>query len=748
MESRRRSMRGLEENTMAILDTCGVKDSRDIHDDRLSFLEAVRSASIIATDATIPTRKMFDAIFQIFQDCASLELTVVSYQLLCDLDKHYPRVYFSQSDELVMVQEAWSPFIFSSGNTCEAVNSLSPVELIDSDRFFFLTQTITEMDPLKFGIKDIGNMFLFQYIVSVLAQDFVPRAASYRKSKNWCLLRESLLQLLLGSRKLNFKNLMKECMSIICNRVYDHAELSADLQNEKQASVNTPVDFDTAVSIAMPNLQNEVCISVQRLLTMIMELDVIKMDADKEGFTSRVDGLRTPLVELILEELMYNKDLVCPFLEVFSDPKWKLICSILASIVIWSKNIVETVTVENVLKLLSNESKARQVVKKLNADVAQLLLTLAFQAYLSLKQGVETRSTADEDVRSSSLAQICRDMFSACKNLRTNEKLEMEPFAKEALFTAAAILMTGFNALRAFSKYEKHYGEPELVTEEFYDFLSDVEETATLVDAVLCNSFPEIEAPALDLIPNAVPIGPLLSTVKNPLGHFWAEDSSCLNWLDREEERSVIYIAFGRLAVINEAQLRELASGLEQSGRPFLWVLRPNLVTGSSISEEYFLRRFGEKGKIVNWAPQQKVLAHGSVACFVSHCGWNSTTEGLSNGVPFLCWPCFADQFINRNYICDVWKIGLEVKAGEDGNITGQEFQRKVEALLGDEGIKARASKMKEVTERKLRTGGASIKNLDDLVGRIKGGEFKGSVLDFQPWKSDPQSTRMHVSEE
>ncbi|KAG9440583.1 hypothetical protein H6P81_020748 [Aristolochia fimbriata] len=452
MESRRRSMRGLEENTMAILDTCGVKDSRDIHDDRLSFLEAVRSASIIATDATIPTRKMFDAIFQIFQDCSSLELTVVSYQLLCDLDKHYPRVYFSQSDELVVVQEAWSPFVFSSGNTCEAVNSLPPVELIDSDRFYFLTQTITEMDPLKFGIKDIGNMFLFQYIVSVLSQDFVPRAASYRKSKNWCLLRESLLQLLLGSRKLNFKNLMKECMSIICYRVYGHAEFSADLQNEKHASVNTPVDCGTAVSIAMPKLQNEVCVSAQRLLTMIMELDVIKMEADKEGFTSRVDGVRTPLVELILEELMYNKDLVCPFLEVFSDPKWKLKISLqyfskycnLASVrTRRSKNIVEAVTLENVLKLLSNEPKARQVVKKLNADVAQLLLTQAFQAYLSLKQGVETPSTSDEDVRSSSLAQICRDMFSACKNLRTNEKLEMEPFAKEALFTAAAILMTG-----------------------------------------------------------------------------------------------------------------------------------------------------------------------------------------------------------------------------------------------------------------------------------------------------------------
>ncbi|GFQ07489.1 UDP-glycosyltransferase 83a1 [Phtheirospermum japonicum] len=38
---------------------------------------------------------------------------------------------------------------------------------------------------------------------------------------------------------------------------------------------------------------------------------------------------------------------------------------------------------------------------------------------------------------------------------------------------------------------------------------------------------------------------------------------------------------------------------------------------------------------MVSWAPQQQVLSHPSVACFVSHCGWNSTIEGVANGVPF-----------------------------------------------------------------------------------------------------------------
>ncbi|XP_068657519.1 negative regulator of systemic acquired resistance SNI1 isoform X3 [Aristolochia californica] len=411
--------------------------------------------SLTVTYVMFWQRKMFDAIFEIFKDGMSLELTVASYRLLCDLDKHYPRVYFSQSDEIVVVQEAWSPFAFGSGNTREAINCRPSVELIDSDRFFLLTQkiaqTVSEMDPLNFGMEDIGNMFLFQYIVNVLAQDFVPLSASYRKRKNWSLLRESLLHLLLGSRKLSFKSLTKECMSIICNRVYHHAEFSADPQNQRHASVNMPVDFDIAVSIAVPELQKEVCVSVQRLLTVIMELDVIKMEADREGVTSRVDGVRTPLVELILEELMYNKDLLCPFLEVFSEPKWKLkiilqyfskYCKVASVRTRRSNNIVEAATLENVLKLFSNETKARQIVKKVNADAAQLLLSQAFHAYMSLKQGVDTSSTLDEEIGGSSIVQICRDMISAFQNLRrTTKDLEIELFQKEALFTAATILL-------------------------------------------------------------------------------------------------------------------------------------------------------------------------------------------------------------------------------------------------------------------------------------------------------------------
>uniref|UniRef100_A0A6N2MPJ9 Anthocyanidin 3-O-glucosyltransferase n=1 Tax=Salix viminalis TaxID=40686 RepID=A0A6N2MPJ9_SALVM len=67
-----------------------------------------------------------------------------------------------------------------------------------------------------------------------------------------------------------------------------------------------------------------------------------------------------------------------------------------------------------------------------------------------------------------------------------------------------------------------------------------------------------------------------------------------------------------------------------------------------------------DTGLIIKWCPQLQVLAHISVGCFVTHCGWNSTlievyiTEALSLGVPMVAMPQWTDQPTNAKYITDV----------------------------------------------------------------------------------------------
>ncbi|KAA8547919.1 hypothetical protein F0562_004348 [Nyssa sinensis] len=244
-----------------------------------------------------------------------------------------------------------------------------------------------------------------------------------------------------------------------------------------------------------------------------------------------------------------------------------------------------------------------------------------------------------------------------------------------------------------------------------------------LAEWLICNSTYDLEPGAFTLAPEILPIGPLLASNRlgNSAGNFWPKDSTCLNWLDQQPACSVIYVAFGSFTVFNPTQFQELALGLELTNRPFLWVVRPDVTEGTNDAyPEGFLDRVATRGQMVGWAPQQKVLSHPSVACFLSHCGWNSTMEGVSNGVPFLCWPYFADQFINQSYICDVWKVGLRFEQDERRIITQGEIKNKVEQLLGDTTLKARALDMKETTISSVREGGSSYQNFNNFIEWMK----------------------------
>uniref|UniRef100_A0ACD6A9C6 Uncharacterized protein n=1 Tax=Avena sativa TaxID=4498 RepID=A0ACD6A9C6_AVESA len=152
-------------------------------------------------------------------------------------------------------------------------------------------------------------------------------------------------------------------------------------------------------------------------------------------------------------------------------------------------------------------------------------------------------------------------------------------------------------------------------------------QATSLAEIIVCNSFLDAETAAFELFPDIVPIGPLYADheLRKPVGQFLPEDTACLEWLDAHPDRSVVYVAFGSFTIFDPRQFRELAEGLELAGRPFLWVVRPDF-TSDGLSKDWFDEfqsrvAVNGKGMIVSWCPQQQVLAHRAVACFVSHCG-------------------------------------------------------------------------------------------------------------------------------
>nr|GEX64661.1 UDP-glycosyltransferase 76H1-like [Tanacetum cinerariifolium] len=163
-----------------------------------------------------------------------------------------------------------------------------------------------------------------------------------------------------------------------------------------------------------------------------------------------------------------------------------------------------------------------------------------------------------------------------------------------------------------------------------------------------------------------------------------------------------------------------MAWGLAKSNQRFLWAVRPGSVCDSNWLEclpEGFIEETKERGLIVKWAPQKDVLAHFAVGGFWSHCGWNSTLESISEGVPMLCQPFIADQGVNTRYISYVWKIGAELECLERGEI--EKMIRKV--IVDEEGekMRLRANGMKEMVKRALENGGSSHDSMEALVNFI-----------------------------
>ncbi|GLJ51721.1 hypothetical protein SUGI_1099180 [Cryptomeria japonica] len=206
-------------------------------------------------------------------------------------------------------------------------------------------------------------------------------------------------------------------------------------------------------------------------------------------------------------------------------------------------------------------------------------------------------------------------------------------------------------------------------------------------------------------------------------GSMFAEDKRCVGWLDAQQVGSVIYVSFGSTSLKSNQQLEEIALGLESSQKPFLWVLRKDIAQGKPVVLPHgFLERIGDRGLIVGWAPQVKVLSHPSIGAFLTHGGWNSVIESISFGIPMLGWPYFADQFVNCRFVKNVWKIGMDfqgVDVDEHRLVSREEVENGVRRIMECEEARQRVLKLKEVTVKAVSPDGSSFLNLNKFIQDI-----------------------------
>ncbi|WVZ91581.1 hypothetical protein U9M48_037731 [Paspalum notatum var. saurae] len=254
---------------------------------------------------------------------------------------------------------------------------------------------------------------------------------------------------------------------------------------------------------------------------------------------------------------------------------------------------------------------------------------------------------------------------------------------------------------------------------------------------ILLNSFEALEPRAVSALrdglcvrgramPPVYCVGPLVAASAGGHGDRGHE---CLRWMDAQPDRSVVFLCFGSMSAFSKNQLGEIAAGLESSGQRFLWVVRGARCHGEAAAGDDGLdallpagfreRTSGRGLAVASWAPQVDVLRHRAAGAFVTHCGWNSTLEGVAAGLPLLCWPLYAEQGLNKVFIVEEMQLGVEVERsragdgdGDEDVVRAEEVEAKVRWVMEDSdsalALRARAAAARDWAAEALAEGGTS----------------------------------------
>ncbi|KAL6529273.1 hypothetical protein OROGR_014896 [Orobanche gracilis] len=255
-------------------------------------------------------------------------------------------------------------------------------------------------------------------------------------------------------------------------------------------------------------------------------------------------------------------------------------------------------------------------------------------------------------------------------------------------------------------------------------------------DFILQNTVEELESEVLSALNKYQPnyaIGPVRFSKNLPFAAITTSlrpVSDCTEWLDSKPPVSVLYVSLGSFVNTNKELLTELAHGLLLSEVSFLWVIREGIlgdVDADVLLSQGYREELKDRGLIIPWGNQVKILSNPAIGGFLTHNGWNSTVESIWCGIPMICFPMLFDQPTNRKLVVDEWKVGINLC---DGAVVDRvEVTKKIKRFMREDVSQRlrqqQIGKVRKTMQKALDEGGSSEANLDrfmaDLKARTKG---------------------------
>ncbi|TYG82165.1 hypothetical protein ES288_D01G065600v1 [Gossypium darwinii] len=265
---------------------------------------------------------------------------------------------------------------------------------------------------------------------------------------------------------------------------------------------------------------------------------------------------------------------------------------------------------------------------------------------------------------------------------------------------------------------------------DFGSGLSFGERTRTAVsgsDAIAFRTCRETEGPFCDYFARGIGKSVLLTGPCLPETNTQQLDEKWVSWLSQFEPGSVVFCSFGSQSVLQKDEFQELVLGFELCGLPFLVALKPpqGFSTVEEALPEGFQDRVGGRGLVYGgWVPQEQLLHHPNIGCFVNHCGYGTMWEFLLSDCQIVLIPEIGDQILNTRLMVKELKIGVEVERGKNREVSKESLSEAIKFVMDKDNetanmMKRNHAKLKQIlSNRDLQEGYINnfIQALQDLV--------------------------------